>query len=1126
MADSKWGRDADQADLDDGSEETDDEARGRTGRWRPSNWRLRWKLAVVLLVPAITALALGGFRVNDQVASLRGYDQANEHVALASTLSSIINGLQGEREEAALYAASNKTVGTVPLVADATNLNGVVTQFRQQVAAASGLDSGTSLAMRTAESALDDLTGLRQAVTSTQYPEMAVIDRYSAVVSTLIHAVQAATLGVTDQRLYAMAVGLDELRSAKEAYSLSNAVLVVAAQEKSFPARGLTEFQTAESTYQVLLTEIESNLAAPGAPTPVGQVAEMPTDQRAVLAQTAVSESQQGKPIDVDPGAVQQAGDNTVNLLHAIEVTNYDQLTSLTNNLASAARTAAIRDAAIIFVALLLAFIITLIVARSVLRALRGLRAGALNIARNRLPQNVQRILADPDPIAASSAAVEPIPVFTADEIGEVARSFDVVHSQALRLAAEQAVLRDNVNAIFVNLSRRSQALVERQLGLIDRLERDEQDPDQLANLFELDHLATRMRRNSESLLVLSGTGLGKRVSRPVPIGELVGAAVSEVEHYARIEAGAAPEVLVLGRVVNDMVHLIAELLDNATTFSDPKTKVSVRIASTKGHELALQVTDRGVGMTEDDLWENNERLANPPEIDVSVTRRMGLYVVGKLAQRHGIKVRLRANEDLDGGTVALIMVPPELLQHDGDEPAAQPMLGGGLPSRGSRPTSSAPSGGGPASAAAGIAGAFGVASRAASRDEPASAFLSNDFAPATAFGDSADESSYGAVSSGPNGSAVFQDFAEPSSFDREPPTFNSDPPAYDSYDRAPSQYDRDQEPAGDNEQPDELEPAEPVSLWEAHTAVDEVEPIIPEPSESPAVEGFSADFLTGASGRLESHEVDAPTERLPIYEAVLSQWFRTDAPGGANAAESADPLPVPALPDALIEAPEPEPAVEEPEYREPATVEQPLPELPVADRDEPAAPPAPAAPSGPKPLPSRVPGKAAREIGAWAKRPEDVPVESAGPALTAAGLTPGLSGLTANANGQPAEPEGEAWRSPADEGWQAAESVLNSRISDTTEAGLPKRVPKAHLVPGSIGSPQQPTDLGDSSGQSGEPGQHAASLSVPPRSPDAVRNRMSSFQQGLRRGRHASVEAYSREASTPSAHRSDDEQE
>ncbi|MFD0631098.1 sensor histidine kinase [Catenulispora yoronensis] len=241
-----------------------------------------------------------------------------------------------------------------------------------------------------------------------------------------------------------------------------------------------------------------------------------------------------------------------------------------------------------------------------------------------------------------------------------MARAFDEVHREAVRLATEQAMLRNNVNAMFTNLSRRSQSLVQRQLRLIDELENAEQDPDQLASLFKLDHLATRMRRNGENLLVLAGEEPGRRWSQPVPLIDVLRAAASEVEQYERVTLRDLPTVEVAGRAVNDVVHLVAELLENATSFSAPETKVSVtgNLLNTGG--VMLEIEDSGIGMTPEELDDANERLANPPVVDVAISRRMGLFVVGRLATRHGIQVRLRRSAT--GGITALVLVPAALL--------------------------------------------------------------------------------------------------------------------------------------------------------------------------------------------------------------------------------------------------------------------------------------------------------------------------------------------------------------------------------------------------------------------------------------------------------------------------------
>jgi signal transduction histidine kinase len=1054
---------------------------GPSGLWRLRNWRLRWKLLIVLLVPLVTALALGALRVTTQLQNAGVYSRIDQQLAMGSSLSDVMDSVQREREQTTLFVTSGGASGSPTGGAATAQVDAAIESFRQLAATDGNLDANTQSAVNNAVNALGDLTALRAFSSGTKFPEVDVLAGYDQILDSLLQSSQLLFSSAPDQRVDVLAQGLFNLRQAKEQFTRANAILMMTVTQVK-NADGTTSIpwtflpgtenllNSANAEFGASISSFNSGASAADRQMYLDTVTGPEVDARAQLLtqiQTR-ADANLGAAANVQPTTVQDAGDGSAGLLRDAELKLNTELKSLTDSLASAAKAQAFQDGGILAGALLIAFLVTLMVARSLVQSLRRLRSGALEVARTKLPQSVQRILADPDPIKASNRAVEPVPVFTADEIGEVARSFDVVHGQAVRLAAEQAVLRDNVNAIFINLSRRSQTLVERQLALIDRLEKDEQDPDQLANLFELDHLATRMRRNSESLLVLSGSGLAKRMSRPVPIGELVGAAVSEVEQYARIDVGAPPAASVLGRVVNDLIHLVAELLDNATSYSEPNTRVSVRIARTRSRELAIQITDRGVGMSEDDVRLANERLANPPDIDVGVTRRMGLYVVARLARRHNIRVKLRANEDIDGGTVALIVIPEELVHRPGDEqggplgtgdsltpapqPAAAPMIGETFPPAGPSPIPMDSELAGAATAAAGIAGAFGLAStRATTRDDAATV----QRAPVSA----AEESGV-----------------------REPAT---------------SFWTSDFEPSG-NLEPDEAgRPAEQfhptasnaASLWEAHTAVDAV-PI--DPGEQP----WPAPIPTSAAPR---PEVDAPTERLPIYEAVLSQWFRADEAGAAAAAAAAangvhDTPPV--------VAPEPPPAA-------------PAPEPVTNGRQDPSGA-----------LPTRVPGRAGAALGfGTSDRPS--PADN-GHATAGNGVGNGSgsgSGSVHATNGSSyadSNGDADAWQTPADEGWQRAEALL-APVSETTTAGLPKRVPKAHLVPGSA-APRP--DNGQPAG--GGRGRQAtmAPPSLPPRTADAVRGRMSSFQQGLRRGRHTLIEAYSGEASHPSAHRADEEQE
>src|SRR5690625_5167728 len=325
---------------------------------------------------------------------------------------------------------------------------------------------------------------------------------------------------------------------------------------------------------------------------------------------------------------------------------------------------------------------LTSLVVRSLVRPLRTLEDGARRVAERDLPDAINRM--QEAGAVPETVRISPIEVDSNDEIGEVARAFDDVHRVALTLASDEAALRSNVNAMFVNLSRRSQTLVERQLRLIDGLEQTEQDSDRLSDLFQLDHLATRMRRNNENLLVLSGQDNTRKWAQPVPLVDVLRGAISEVEQYERVNVRAPSHISVLGRPVNDVIHLVAELVENATSFAPHDTEVLVSAKSLDSGGVQVSVTDSGIGLAPEDLAAINARLDAPPVIDVAVSRRMGLFVVSRLAHRHSIRIEL--SEAHGGGTTASVLFPPELLitpvddQNALDGGGARPELAAGAP--------------------------------------------------------------------------------------------------------------------------------------------------------------------------------------------------------------------------------------------------------------------------------------------------------------------------------------------------------------------------------------------------------------------------------------------------------------
>jgi signal transduction histidine kinase len=322
-------------------------------------------------------------------------------------------------------------------------------------------------------------------------------------------------------------------------------------------------------------------------------------------------------------------------------------------------------ESILVLLAIALAIAVAFALARALSRSLSMLREGAMAVVGKELPNAVARLrdLRDigestPDQIVATLQ--DPVRIDSRDEIGQVAQAFNAVHREAVRVAAEQAALRTSVSAMFLNLARRSQALVDRMIGELDTIERGEEDPKRLAQLFQLDHLATRMRRNDENLLVLAGADSSSPRRENALLADVLRAAQSEVELYNRIEFGVVDlDVSVISHAVNDVVRLIAELFDNATRFSPPDSTV-VADGRRIGDYVLIQIEDRGLGMSAEQLDSLNERLAEPPTVDVASFRMMGLAVVSRLASRYRIKVELRPNPE--GGTVTSVTLPTGIL--------------------------------------------------------------------------------------------------------------------------------------------------------------------------------------------------------------------------------------------------------------------------------------------------------------------------------------------------------------------------------------------------------------------------------------------------------------------------------
>ena len=975
-------------------------------RFAPSNWRVRWRLAAVIAIPTIAAAVLGAVQISNSANSYQAFGRVQTLVNLNAAVVQLTQNLEDERDQTAGYVASGamgSQRGDINTVRQAWQKTDATASVVKQDAKAvplgggSGFQSGTVQDLSALLAALNDLQNIRQVATSSALPWDQVVRVYTTNVIDVANTFSGAVgNGANDADLQGNVTTLAALLRAENQMSVQRAILFAALNTNPptlAPAdlASLSAAQTQEAAeladFKAFTNETENGLWE-------NTVAGTQVDQAAQEEQLAVSIAQ------TTPGTPLTAHNS--NLTAPLWYTNMtaridrnrqvingtggnglvSQITSRANTLKSDAESNLLLASIITLVLLLLVLLISTLVARSLTRPLRKLRSDALDVAGHRLPDMVRRLSQSEG--TDEGVEIEPIGVTSTDEIGEVARAFDQVHREAVRLAADEAMLRGNLNAMFINLSRRSQSLIERQLSLIDSLEQSEQDPGRLSSLFRLDHLATRMRRNSENLLVLAGHEVARRWSQPVPLVDVLRAAISEIEQYERVVLNVQPGIVVVGQAVNDVVHLVAEIVENATTFSPEDTQVYVSGQPLSSGGVLLDITDNGVGISDQEMAHANWRLDNPPVVDVAVSRRMGLFVVGRLAARHGVRVRLRHAQA--GGLTALIWLPETVAA-----PEVAPPLG------------------------------------------RLRRFEADDYGPAPSL--SAPTPGISTASAQATAAARIPRFSAPGP---------SSSPSFTPTGSQPVQ-------SGTGPQVPPL-PVRNTSNTNGTNAL----------SDPGAGAGAGAGAGTGAGARLPSFGGGQPPsveiggirggDGLSTSDTESDQAGGTaslpllgggslagNGLGGGLGGSGSDTV-APGMGNGNGTATDPGSVTIPPA----AAQDQRLPIFDSVESD-------------------------------WFRR--------SGKKLSAA------QSATAAA---PAGATGTAWTSPADEGWRAAQVVAAPAAGETTTAGLPKRIPRANLVPGSIAG-----------GQDAE-GTAPAAAAAPARTAEDIRSRMSSFQRGVREGRAA----------------------
>ncbi len=1000
------------------------------------NWRVRSRLVLLIAIPTLTAVVLGGISILSYARSASADGRVQQLATLSSNITLLSQRLEEERDRTVYYIALGMSGGRAQELAarkavgqtaaelgiigqdDVLTNKSVAVVTRELKGIGSGFSGQVQQEAGTALTSLQNLSVLRNAATTTKLSPLVVVQHYTGLIDNLLALIDVTGQGTSDATLSQGIRVLSLVSRMKEEASEQRGILTIGLLTRQLDSNQLSSLNAA-------LSEQQSNLQSFDASASTAQKNLWNNTVASSFVFQANAEETQ---------AISTAQDNTGNSLRS-DTTNVDdwygamtneidtqmgsvehvlngQITSRAAQLHKAALTYAIVVGLAVLIVLGLALFLTVVVGRSMVRPLRRLRAGALEVAGVRLPDMVRR-MSESDG-AAVSFDIAPIDVDSSDEIGEVARAFDQVHREALRLAANEAALRGNVNAMFVNLSRRSQSLVERQIRLIDDLEQGEQDPERLSNLFQMDHLATRMRRNSENLLVLAGHEVSRRWNQPVALVDVLRAAVSEIEQYERVSMNVQPGIAVRGQAVNDVVHLVAELVENATSFSSAETPVTVSGHLLNSGGVLLDISDQGVGMGSEEMAHANWRLDNPPVVDVAVSRRMGLFVVARLAARHGIRVRLRPAST--GGLTALVWLPDETVTHEaaGSGPGSRRFDRNGATPDAVEPLTNGQ-----------LSPDWGGRGRNAA-EEAVNAARTPRFTPLNPEnGDAASTASFPAVNA---------------SWD-DPPTRSSGN-AWENGKPVGTGWDD--------------SPAEPAAAgWD-------------DPSAKPATPAWG-----------EAADEDAS----PSWD---------DAPAKPAGSDWEEPLSPPAAPP-------------------PAAATGPLPSV---SGDGGPAPSFGTPPAGDSPgLPTRIPSRPSRGFGNGNGSNDSGPIRREVVVPPAAPLGQGnrlpifesvesdwfrrgrhstertANGPNGGSNGPaPAAAAAESapsWTSAADEGWRAAEAVSKPASGGVTLSGLPKRVPKANLVPGTVS---------------------ASSQAPPPpvRSASMTRDRFAAFQRGVREARAA----------------------
>jgi signal transduction histidine kinase len=655
------------------------------------NMKVGTKLIAVLIAPLVVLAVLAAIGINQRRSDASDAKQVEELTQLSAFNAAAIHQLELEMNKAAADLGSEgaRIDDYTAQVAKTDEQLAKLQETLQDVD--TGGNEEFQAAVDSAETRLEDLGTVRTGVEGEQFKTAVAIDQYLETIDALLDVNFQASLAAKTPSL---ADALENLvlfsqgkREVAEEVSVLSGVVEGPDPQRFTDSEGVaceeTSSESCSSWQDFLSSQAEADdiflawqdKARPEEKSLYRNATSGPEVRAADdMIDKAFTAGNENQAMEIDRNAWLPSSIAKLDALYQVEAGDEtDSLVVGVLNEAQDQRSQADREVQVFILITILAIAVSLglalLVARAVARPLQQLTEAANTLSTERLPSLVEQ-LRNPEAQGIGGFAEEltPIDINSKDEIGQLADAFNSIQQVTVEVAEEQAqLLRKGIGDIFINLARRNQTLLDRQIEFIDQLEANEEDPDQLDNLFKLDHLATRMRRNAESLLVLAGAEPPRRRGKPVALADVVRVAIGEVEDFARISLLALDDALVGGNVAVDLAHLLSELMENATHFSPPDTHVEVVGHITPDGGYTISVSDQGIGMSSEQLNEANHLLSNPPLVGLALSRSLGFIVIGRLAGRFEVDVELTASPS--GGVTALVKLPRDLVTDDEGQP-------------------------------------------------------------------------------------------------------------------------------------------------------------------------------------------------------------------------------------------------------------------------------------------------------------------------------------------------------------------------------------------------------------------------------------------------------------------------